>query len=264
MGDSTCLITGCNKRVLARGWCAAHYQRWRNHGSPTGGARYLGPAASDTCVQCGTVLPAKPATGPRASYCSKSCRSSASYARRKSAGTVKARARKAREAGTCDDCGILFVKVRVDSRFCSSRCYNRWLDRENPNRCSALDCDEGVRAKGLCAKHWRRIARAEGRERPVAWTSHRRELWQARNALKRGAPIADRVVNAEIFDRDGWVCQLCHAPVDQILMHPDPMSKSLDHVVPLSRGGAHSPDNVQLAHLSCNVRKGARVEVQMR
>lgn len=30
------------------------------------------------------------------------------------------------------------------------------------------------------------------------------------------------------------------------------MSASLDHILPLSLGGAHSMANVQLAHLSCN------------
>lgn len=30
----------------------------------------------------------------------------------------------------------------------------------------------------------------------------------------------------------------------------------MDHIVPLSRGGEHSLDNVQCAHLSCNCRKG--------
>jgi hypothetical protein len=41
------------------------------------------------------------------------------------------------------------------------------------------------------------------------------------------------------------------------LRHPDRMSVSLDHVVPLSRGGSHSWENVRCAHLSCNVAKGS-------
>ena len=34
---SVCTIPGCGKSVVARGWCSAHYARWRNHGSPEGG-----------------------------------------------------------------------------------------------------------------------------------------------------------------------------------------------------------------------------------
>jgi len=47
------------------------------------------------------------------------------------------------------------------------------------------------------------------------------------------------------------------------LAWPDPMSPSLDHIQPLqpsdgSEPGLHDPDNVQLAHLSCNARKNNR------
>jgi hypothetical protein len=32
-----CSIPDCGKTVYARGWCASHYNRWRNHGDPTKG-----------------------------------------------------------------------------------------------------------------------------------------------------------------------------------------------------------------------------------
>ncbi|CAB4136887.1 HNHc domain containing protein [uncultured Caudovirales phage] len=74
------------------------------------------------------------------------------------------------------------------------------------------------------------------------------------------ATAAERIVPAEVFARDGWVCQLCGRKVDPSLVYPHPMSASLDHVVPLSLvgGPGHVLSNVQLAHLRCNVRKGAK------
>lgn len=61
-----------------------------------------------------------------------------------------------------------------------------------------------------------------------------------------------------IYVRDGWVCQLCWAPVDRAVHWPDPASPSLDHIecqswvlVP-----DHSPANLRLAHLGCNVARG--------
>lgn len=78
-----------------------------------------------------------------------------------------------------------------------------------------------------------------------------------RRALLLGGET-ENFTYAEVFERDGWICGLCHEPVDPDLAHPDPMSKSLDHIVPLTRGGGHVRSNVQLAHLVCNVSKGNR------
>jgi 5-methylcytosine-specific restriction endonuclease McrA len=39
------------------------------------------------------------------------------------------------------------------------------------------------------------------------------------------------------------------------LAWPHPASASLDHRIPLSKGGSHTAENTQLAHLACNVRK---------
>ena len=52
-----------------------------------------------------------------------------------------------------------------------------------------------------------------------------------------------------IFHRDGQCCQYCGAKGEPL---------SIDHVVPRSRGGIDSWENVTTACLSCNVRKGNR------
>lgn len=63
----------------------------------------------------------------------------------------------------------------------------------------------------------------------------------------------------DVHTRDQWTCQLCRHPIDPKVAWPDPMSASVDHIVPLSRGGEHSMINVQSAHLSCNSSKGDRL-----
>lgn len=79
-----------------------------------------------------------------------------------------------------------------------------------------------------------------------------------RRAIKLKASI-EEVNSNKVFNRDSWICQLCLEPVDPNLVHPDPRSKSLDHIVPLSKGGDHSYANTQLAHLVCNLSKGSRI-----
>ena len=76
-------------------------------------------------------------------------------------------------------------------------------------------------------------------------------------ARKKAATVeAFRV--EEIVVRDAGRCGICGEPISRA-NYPDPLSLSIDHIVPLSRGGAHSPWNVQVAHLACNVAKGTAV-----
>lgn len=61
-----------------------------------------------------------------------------------------------------------------------------------------------------------------------------------------------------LWETQGESCGICGSSIDRSLRHPDPMSPSIDHIVPLSKGGRHSQDNLQWAHLRCNLSKGAR------
>lgn len=45
--------------------------------------------------------------------------------------------------------------------------------------------------------------------------------------------------------------------ISHSLRYPDPMSASVDHVMPLSQGGHDDAANKRAAHLVCNVRRGA-------
>lgn len=112
----------------------------------------------------------------------------------------------------------------------------------------------------MCNLHYKRWSRAEGRSKNPEWSDRRRDNYHTRRARSHGAHNGDPALLADIIDRDGTVCALCHIPVDLTLAWPHPYSKSIDHRVPLSRGGEHSLANTQLAHLTCNSSKGNRVE----
>lgn len=67
---------------------------------------------------------------------------------------------------------------------------------------------------------------------------------------------AGEVRRAEVWERDLGICYLCMGKADPDNWH-------LDHVIPLSRGGSHSLDNVAVTHPACNLRKGAKLPVEM-
>ena len=66
----------------------------------------------------------------------------------------------------------------------------------------------------------------------------------------------DSINALEVFEAHGWVCVVCKKTIDRRRRYPDWKSATIDHVVPLSKGGTHTLDNVAPAHLKCNLDKG--------
>jgi hypothetical protein len=58
-----------------------------------------------------------------------------------------------------------------------------------------------------------------------------------------------------IFARDGWQCQQCKCRVSKRLDVNHDRYPNLDHVIPLSRGGTHTCDNLQCLCRACNLQK---------
>jgi 5-methylcytosine-specific restriction endonuclease McrA len=81
---------------------------------------------------------------------------------------------------------------------------------------------------------------------------------QARRARLKEAYV-ESFHAKEIYERDNWTCGICDEPIDPASKLPDRMSASIDHIIPISKGGTHERANVQAAHLHCNVSKGAKL-----
>ena len=58
-------------------------------------------------------------------------------------------------------------------------------------------------------------------------------------------------------------CALCGKPVDRSLKFPHPLSPTIDHIIPIQKGGhPFALENLQLAHLVCNQTKGTRLTIE--
>lgn len=195
------------------------------------------------CAFCGKSFE-KPAWQSRKKYCSPECCEKAyrtsekgRQARRQQRQRQRLRRprvtlRAPRETRKCTVCGAEFeCTVSSNRKYCSKKC-----------------------AKKVGRKKWKRTP--QGRE------AKRREE-QARRAAKRGAYVAP-VYFKQIAERDKWTCQLCGKPVKRKAKAPDPLAPTLDHIIPLAKGGTHEPKNVQLAHFLCNALKSDREVGQLR
>lgn len=156
----------------------------------------------------------------------------------------------------CRNCGK-GMRRRKDAVYCDAqpcRTAKYHAKQASRPRCSEADCGSPVIAKGLCGSHYASVWRA-------ANTDRSRDNRKRRRARERGARVED-FSSVQVYERDNWICGLCSAPIPRDAVWPDLLSPSVDHIVPLSRGGEHSMANVQASHLSCNSRKQASVPVE--
>lgn len=132
------------------------------------------------------------------------------------------------------------------------RSKSRWLssDCKNCARTKAREWHQRNREKS------REMSRRQRRENPGRSAAHA----SRRRAQRMGLPT-ETFLSVEIFDRDGWVCGICGDHIDRDAVARSPESASVDHVIPLARGGHHVRANVQAAHLGCNMSKGASLPV---
>jgi hypothetical protein len=250
-----------------------------------------------TCEQCGgEYAPRVPKRGPISKYCSASCRIARKariYASKPGVcrccgGAMAGRADRRYcdacrhtgrfvVAGTrrdfpekpCAQCGKAFKPSTRTARFCGRDClqaHNAATQGHSPHTCAecGMTFRHRLSSKQLnkyCSRKCattaqRRIARVHGRKAsapraPLGWSNEAR-------ARRYGCEVG-RVDVLAVFERDGWVCGICKQAVDPLLMWPDPMSASLDHVVPLSLKGGHVESNAQCAHLRCNIMKNNKL-----
>lgn len=84
--------------------------------------------------------------------------------------------------------------------------------------------------------------------------------WRAKQLGARTEPIIPR----RVFERDGFRCQICGRKTRGVV--PQLRAPTVDHIVPLSKGGSHTYDNLQCACYRCNcmVKRDQAVNEQLR
>lgn len=221
---------------------------------------------SITCARCG-VEKKVGQRGPIPTYCSGACRAAVKYERSLEDGRYEAELAAARE------------KARQRRQANARPCPYCTAPMDNPRRkqCGKPECKRAFDVERN--REWHHAYRAMHGQwcRPANYAEqqreynrqrrqelgHWRQLYPERAALTdaRRRMRLEQARTAEVFapvdvhTRDNWTCRLCWLPIDPEVAWPDPMSPSVDHIVPLSRGGAHALSNVQSAHLGCNSRK---------
>jgi 5-methylcytosine-specific restriction endonuclease McrA len=236
------------------------------------------------CRMCSTTF-LRPCgvTGRRRGFCSLACRRT--FAGKASNARARQRVRAERSRTFCIVCEAMFSDQLSGPgaprrRCCSQKCRVAMGLILAPTLAvkKCADCNERITARsksGFC-----RVCRLKRRSKTQLASAKWREgirRWQQRNpdkvrAYRKRADVIRRGVvgRAEyvdpkyIFDRDNWVCQLCHKKVRPYTGEYSPRQASIDHILPLARGGAHAATNLQTACRRCNSSKLASKKGQYR
>lgn len=85
-----------------------------------------------------------------------------------------------------------------------------------------------------------------------------------RKRLEKARKVDDIALD-DVYKKYNGICYLCGGKCDYNavrIVHGVPHAlrdyPSREHIIPLSKGGLHTWDNVRLAHVGCNSRKGVR------
>lgn len=207
------------------------------------GVAYRSPVVN--CAGCNASLPLMLGRGNPRKWCSEKCRVRTFM---HGTGILPVIA--------CGYCKVDFPQSRIGRLYCSEQCVRSQASRTRRERRDAAI--PLPRPCGRCGKEFTPSPNNIGAgfcSKACSQPEHKRRR-RARLAAATVEPVNEFVV----YERDGWICQICMQPIDRTQHYPEPLSPSLDHRVPLALGGEHSYRNCQASHYLCNASKGHRTE----
>lgn len=185
------------------------------------------------------------------------------------------------------------------SRFCGSGCKGKWHAKHNPSvvsdevkaqrrkaarhnaarmklkraaclpssgtgftagPCASPSCPQVFVSRQCQARYCSELcSRRESRK--IQRAKHGR-MDSARKRARRFGVEYEPVSKSHIFERDDYQCGICGGQTDPTADPQHAAYPTLDHVIPISKGGGHIYLNLQCAHRGCNTTKSSRIDIE--
>jgi 5-methylcytosine-specific restriction endonuclease McrA len=205
------------------------------------------------CQVCGVSLANVGTPGRPKRNCSRKCRSAAQ----------RGKYLKPKTKRNCQICNKEFATALDHQKNCSKECnrqsqlarsrneWKRHLESKYPNRIRTADC--GWCGQPRTFKIGESVVNAY---HPECSIEAQRARYRIKTVKRRSRLIKpSRLAADEVFRTYGPNCHICELPIDHSLPRTSKEGLTVDHVIPLSKGGLDTMDNLRPAHWSCNRRK---------
>lgn len=244
-----CSVEKCESLANARGYCKKHYSR----------IVASGKSSSRTCKGCGGSIP----EGESAHYCSTACKPRCSVGECEEAARVfghctthayqvkafgEVRDRKftyGNLGDPCVNCGKAWSESFYSWKYCSSGCASRFQRHGGKVvESNCVHCGECIDLSELTPS---------GRVRKSTTRT-------CTKCAPRKAHGGDRY---SLLLAQSGKCTLCGNLLNLGVKYPHLLAPVMDHIVPLSRGGSNSAENIALVHSACNLWKGSSLVAEL-
>lgn len=196
-----------------------------------------------TCKQCGQLFNKYKTQD----YCSVECFSNSKNKQQKINTFDK----------VCSICHKVFSTTKNNKKYCSDDCSYQNVKNKaimTAKKKRELDVVYYQKRCKECGKHFtstRNKATFCSNECSCRFENRRKETTRRSRIVKNGKVNWDISIE-RLIKRDGLKCYLCEEDVIIKVDSNHDYYPSIEHVVPVSKGGTHTWDNVRLAHRKCN------------
>jgi 5-methylcytosine-specific restriction endonuclease McrA len=214
-------------------------------------------AGLSNCQVCGKDLADVGKPGRPKRNCSNECRIA------KRCETMKSRNRKTK---ACIVCSTEFVTGKKGQRFCKASCRSAHQAEENKIKHAnkiAARYPNGMRTE-LCG--WCKEPRTFDIRQSTPTAFHAECTKEAQSARYRIKTVKRqkktkpyRISHEQVVREYGQDCDICKEPIDLELPRTHRFGLTVDHVIPVNKGGTDSMENLRPAHWICNVKKSDKM-----
>lgn len=191
-------------------------------------------------------------------YCSEPCQ--AIYHKRRKLKEPKQK--------TCDHCGKGFQSARGPQRFCSYECRARQSSIDGNNRFKEkmkLVYPDGIKRKPCewCDEVLEvpvQKSLTQRRYHEACSLEAQRARYRIKTTKRRTLQKPNRISADQVVREYGDDCHICTQKIDLSLPRTSKQGLTIDHVIPLSKGGSDEMENLRPAHWICNNRKSDKLD----